>query len=358
MSPYTDFITPRGFKYHYFFNPADVGKPTLVFLHGFPSSAHDWRHQVAFFVKHGYGVLAPDLLGYGGTDKPTEVAAYAKSGMSADIISIMDKENINSKVYAIGHDWGSALTSGLAAFYPSRFAGFAFFAVGYSAPNPEFEIQAFYGGVKALTGLEGFGYWRFFTEDGADKVIADHMDAFMSILYPYDPKIWLTDMAPLDKFKEWVVSDRVTPRPAYVTEQDVRKQKAELLSGGLAGPLSWYKQYTTNAVAEDDKLAPKENYVIKQPVFYGAALEDHVAVPKIALFTMKDVCPDLTVREYQTDHVDFLLLRFFPFLDVFAGLPPPCSGSLSVLWTRNWKLMTLLFSGFNSQRPTRSTRTC
>lgn len=105
---YKNHVTPRGLKYHYFFNPADPSglKPTLVFLHGFPSNAHEWRHQVGFFVQRGYGVLAPDLLGYGGTDKPTDVATYAKSLMSADIIAIMDKEGVaNTKVYAIGHDW-------------------------------------------------------------------------------------------------------------------------------------------------------------------------------------------------------------------------------------------------------------
>jgi pimeloyl-ACP methyl ester carboxylesterase len=51
-------------------------------------------------------VLAPNLLGYGGTDKPTDVAAYAKSLMSADIIAIMDKEGITgTNVYAVHHDW-------------------------------------------------------------------------------------------------------------------------------------------------------------------------------------------------------------------------------------------------------------
>jgi hypothetical protein len=55
----------------------------------------------------------------------------------------------------------------------------------------------------------------------------------------------------------------------------------------------------------DDRLlvVPKENYVIKQPVFFAATHEDYICVPKVALVTMKDVCPNLTVRDYQTDHV-------------------------------------------------------
>ncbi|KAJ6626483.1 Alpha/Beta hydrolase protein [Mycena sp. CBHHK59/15] len=321
-SLYKNIVTRRGINYHYFFSPAAPDKPTLVFIHGFPSNAYEcWRHQVVFFVKHGYGVLAPDLLGYGGTDKPTEVASYAKSLMAADIISIMDKEDINtnSKVYAIGHDWGvllsfphrrtntqplrgCALTSGLATFYPSRFAGFAFLAFGYLTPNPEFEIESFHRVFDTLAGHECFGYWHFFKEDGADKIIADHMDAFMSILYPQKSETWLTDMAPRDKLKAWILSDRVTPPPSYLTQEDFNRQKAELLKGGMAGPLCWYKQYATGVVAQDDKLAPKENYIIKQPVFFGAAHEDYICIAKAVLITMKDSCPNLTVRDYQTDH--------------------------------------------------------
>jgi soluble epoxide hydrolase/lipid-phosphate phosphatase len=54
---------------------------------------------------------------------------------------------------------GCALASGLATFYPSRFAGFAFLALGYLAPNPTFEIEPFYAAFAAIAGHECFGYW-------------------------------------------------------------------------------------------------------------------------------------------------------------------------------------------------------
>ncbi|KAJ7620486.1 alpha/beta-hydrolase [Mycena polygramma] len=300
---YKDLVTHRGINYHYFFSPAAGDKATILFLHGFPSNAYGcWRHQVSFFVQRGYGVIAPDLLGYGGTDKPIDVALYSKSLMAADIISILDEENIKGKVYAIGHDWGCALTSGLATLYPSRFAGFAFLAAGYHPPNPRFELESFYRGYDALAGHECLGYWHFFTADGADKIIADHMDAFLSILYPEKPENWLTDMAPRGKIEEWIVGDKVTPPPSYLTQDDFEHEKAELLKGGMAGPLCWYKQYTTGAVAQDHQLVPKENYIVKQPVFFAAAHKDYICVPKVAQGGMKKSCPNLTVRDYQTDH--------------------------------------------------------
>ncbi|KAJ6474022.1 alpha/beta-hydrolase [Mycena vitilis] len=303
---YKDLVTHRGINYHYFFSPAAGDKPTILFLHGFPSNAYgSWHHQVSFFVQRGYGVIAPDLLGYGDTDKPTDVALYTKSLMAGDIISILDRdeEDIKGKVYGIGHDWGGcALTSGLATLYPSRFTGFAFLAAGYHPPNPQFELESFYRAYDALAGHECLGYYHFFGADGADKIIADHMDAFLSIMYPEKPENWLTDMAPRGKIEEWIVGGKITPPPAYLTQDDFDREKAELLKGGMAGPLCWYKQYTTGAVAQDHQLVPKENYILKQPVFFAAAHEDYICPPQVALDGMRKWCPNLTVRDYQTDH--------------------------------------------------------
>lgn len=86
---------------------------------------------------------------------------------------------------------GCALISGLATFYPARFAGFAFLAVGYLAPTPDYNFEAFIAGANALVGYECFGYFQcvlsdlglyvsyqtgsFYAEEGADKIIADHV---------------------------------------------------------------------------------------------------------------------------------------------------------------------------------------
>jgi hypothetical protein len=51
------------------------------------------------------------------------------------------------------------LTSGLATFYPARFAGFGFLSVGYLPPTPDYDFEAFNAGVKALVGYQCFGYW-------------------------------------------------------------------------------------------------------------------------------------------------------------------------------------------------------
>lgn len=101
---YKDLDVSRGFSYHYYYSAAQEGKPTLLFCHGFPSTSQVWAPIAANFKTKGYGVLVPDLLGYGGTDKPADPAVYTANLLTKDITDILDAENIDH-VIAIGHDW-------------------------------------------------------------------------------------------------------------------------------------------------------------------------------------------------------------------------------------------------------------
>jgi soluble epoxide hydrolase/lipid-phosphate phosphatase len=105
-SLYKTQVVSRGIRYSYYFSPAKDDKRTMVFLHGFPSTSKDWLHQVAFFVERGYGALVPDMIGYGGTDKPTidELEKYSHSAITQDVIDLMEYEHVGSAV-AVGHDW-------------------------------------------------------------------------------------------------------------------------------------------------------------------------------------------------------------------------------------------------------------
>lgn len=95
---------PSGTTYSYVHIKPSGEKPYILFLHGFPSSSYDWRHQISFFSKLGYGIIAPDLLGYGATDKPKESESYKLKSIAQDVVSILDIEK-TGKVYGVGHDW-------------------------------------------------------------------------------------------------------------------------------------------------------------------------------------------------------------------------------------------------------------
>ena len=98
-------VPTSGFKYRYVHYKPAKGKPYILWLHGFPSSSYDWRRQFDYFHKRGYGSIAPDTLGFGGTDKPSEadLSAYTMKNMARDIVEILDCEGIKTFVGA-GHD--------------------------------------------------------------------------------------------------------------------------------------------------------------------------------------------------------------------------------------------------------------
>ena len=101
---FKDVTTSRGLQYSYYFSAPNPGKPTVLLVHGFPSLAVDWHPQIAHFKRLGYGLVVPDQLGYGGTDKPKESGAYVHSLLARDMVDILDHEKA-ANVIAIGHDW-------------------------------------------------------------------------------------------------------------------------------------------------------------------------------------------------------------------------------------------------------------
>lgn len=109
-SSYKTLTSSRGIEISYYYAATTGDKPFLLFLHGFPSTSRDWHNQVAFFGEKGYGLVVPDMLGYGGSSKPTDLTLHKPSLMVKDLIELLDCEKI-SKVIAIGHDWYVAIAS-------------------------------------------------------------------------------------------------------------------------------------------------------------------------------------------------------------------------------------------------------
>ena len=94
-----------GTTYAFVFSSAvEPQKPTFLLLHGFPSSSWDWRQQIFQLKEAGYGVLAPDLLGYGDTDKPDELKAYSMKRMSGHMVEILQAKGLEL-VVGVAHDW-------------------------------------------------------------------------------------------------------------------------------------------------------------------------------------------------------------------------------------------------------------
>jgi len=97
-------------------------------LHGFPELAFSWRHQVEALGAAGYHAVAPDLPGYGRSDKPD--VTYDCEWIDACLVGLADAFGHDRFVVA-GHDWGGILVWIIARQYPERIAG----VIGLNVPD-------------------------------------------------------------------------------------------------------------------------------------------------------------------------------------------------------------------------------
>jgi len=131
-------------------NEAERGRPAILFLHGFPESWFDWRHQLTAVHEAGYRGIAPDLRGYGGTDAPEDADEYDFATIAKDVVALLDHLQIQ-KAGVVGHDFGANFGWQLCKLAPDRCICYAALSVPYSpAPDksPTDTQRGFFGDEK------------------------------------------------------------------------------------------------------------------------------------------------------------------------------------------------------------------
>ena len=105
-------ISANGVRLH----AAEAGEgPLVLLLHGFPQFWWTWRAQLTALAEAGFRAVAPDLRGYGASDKPPR--GYDLPTLSADVAALVRALGERDAV-VVGHDWGGLLTWTMAALHP------------------------------------------------------------------------------------------------------------------------------------------------------------------------------------------------------------------------------------------------
>ena len=105
-------ISANGVRLH----AAESGDgPLVLLLHGFPQFWWTWRAQLVGLAAAGFRVVAPDLRGYGASDKPPR--GYDLPSLAADVAALVRALGEQDAV-VVGHDWGGLLAWTTAALHP------------------------------------------------------------------------------------------------------------------------------------------------------------------------------------------------------------------------------------------------
>jgi pimeloyl-ACP methyl ester carboxylesterase len=224
---------------------AEAGEgPLVVLCHGFPELWYSWRNQIPALVAAGYRVLVPDQRGYGGSDRPGEVAAYDIVQLSDDLVGLLDAVGEEDAVF-VGHDWGAMVVWHLAQRLPQRVRGVASLSVPFIPRTPVPPTQLWRQLYR-----EKFFYILYFQAEGpADEELgADPETALRQILWTNcaaappgafkgNPKgaRYLDAMSepPPDELPPWLAEDLAYSAPEFART-------------GFTGALNWYRNFDRN----------------------------------------------------------------------------------------------------------------
>jgi len=112
------------------FTVLEMGEgPLVLCLHGFPDTAHSFRHQMPALAAAGYYAVAPFMRGYSPTEAPPD-SRYDSAALSEDALALITALGYKDAII-FGHDWGAVAAYGAAASAPDRVSKLVTAAVPY-----------------------------------------------------------------------------------------------------------------------------------------------------------------------------------------------------------------------------------
>src|ERR1041385_2377404 len=114
---YSWFTRVNGVRIHYQ-EGGDESAPPIILIHGFISSNLIWSHVLRPLARKGFRAIAPDLPGYGYSDKPAD-AEYTIAEQARNVVALLDRLEIERAVI-VGASYGGAVAATVALDYPER----------------------------------------------------------------------------------------------------------------------------------------------------------------------------------------------------------------------------------------------
>jgi pimeloyl-ACP methyl ester carboxylesterase len=142
------------YRVHYLDEGPRDAEVVALCLHGNPAWSYLYRHMIPVFTAAGLRVVAPDLIGFGRSDKPADPTAHSfdlHRGMLLDLVEQLDLRNI----LLVCQDWGGILGLTLPMAAPERYM----------------RLLVMNTGLGLGTVTEGFRQWRSYSNSQPDLAV-------------------------------------------------------------------------------------------------------------------------------------------------------------------------------------------
>ncbi|KAF1965577.1 alpha/beta-hydrolase [Bimuria novae-zelandiae CBS 107.79] len=293
--------TLNNHNYHYLYGEPVGGrfKATVFLIHGWPDISAGWRYQISFLLDMGFRVVAPDMMGYGGTDAPevppNDVSLYSYERAAHDIAELA--KTIGAKQIVLGgHDWGGMVVYRAAQFHPELVTHLFAVCTPYMPPTER------YLSIEDLTNkfLPEFGYQIQLASGEVEKHVKDERSIrqFLRSTYGgrtpsgevgFEPRMGLNLQNYHSVGESKLMNDKVL---AYYVNEYSRH--------GIHGPpsVNWYRTRKVNW-QRDRALLDKKTISI--PTLFIQANYDNVLKPEMSK-GMEKYFPKLTRGEVKASH--------------------------------------------------------
>lgn len=248
----------------------DADAPLVLLVHGWPESWYSWRHQMPALAAAGYRVVAPDMRGFGKTDKPPKVEDYDIRHTTGDLVGLLDALGERQAVI-VGHDWGAIVSWNAMLLHPDRFSALYAMSVPYGGRAKIAPTE----GMKARF-KDNFYYILYHQEPGVAEAEYDaDPRGLLSRLYlsPDSPREAPAVTDPKRAAGGWI------PRlgapkglPAWLKQEELDYFVKEFTEAGFRGGVNYYRNLDRNW-----EITPElEGATISAPVAFLAGEKDIV----------------------------------------------------------------------------------
>jgi len=284
----------RGYRIHYVDEGPRDGEVVLL-MHGQPSWSYLYRHMIPPLVEAGFRVVAPDLVGFGKSDKPLESSAHSYQ-MHIDVMAEFVRDLNLQSATLFAQDWGGLIGLRVVAEEPDRFARIMLSNTGLPAASglqgwlgyPLFKWSVWREGqVEDLAGISGgssFTRWVAYALTASDF---DFQSLFQGATHRTLNAVELDGYAAPFPDQTYQAAVRIFP---YLVPSQLRSN-ARVMENTFE---QWNKPFLTAFGDADPVTAGGEK--VWQTRVPGAANLDHSTVQNGAHFIQEDQPTELVAR--------------------------------------------------------------
>lgn len=183
----SEFIDVKGTRLHFWIGGDPDGQPAILW-HGFPSTGYAWRKVAPALVAAGLCVLAPDMRGFGDSDKPAGTQGYDARALAEECRALVAQIGFGrgAPLVHAGHDMGAPPGLIWAADHPEEVRGLVYIEAPVMLDDEIRKLIAFTPGVLENSMMS---WWVLaLARQAPERLIVGSERAFLSWLYDLPQK--------------------------------------------------------------------------------------------------------------------------------------------------------------------------